>query len=129
MSRILVLLGVAASVVAAAFGGVANAAPDNGNTLTYSFTECSSGSDFEAVKQESEAAALHLADGSGKFVAMTAIVAGDQTVDGTFYEDGTTLFETAGFTGRNKLPTITCLNTSPLSGITAWVTGYVAPTK
>ena len=58
-----------------------------------------------------------------------AVVLGDQTVNGTFYADGTVLFETPGFSGTNGLPTITCTNTSPVSGITARVTGYVAPTK
>lgn len=81
------------------------------------------------MKQPSEAAALHLADDTGNFVAMKAVVLGNQTVNGTFYADGTILFETPGFSGPNGLPTITCTNTSPVSGITARVTGYIAPTK
>ena len=71
---------------------------------------------------------LHLLDGSGNFVAMKAVVFGNQTVNGTFYADGTVLFETPGFSGKNGLPTITCTNTSQTSGITARVTGYIAPT-
>lgn len=117
------------SALAAGLGGVASAEPDNANTLTYTFTSCTSGSDFQAVKQLSQAAALHLLDGSGIFVAMKAVVFGDQTVSGTFYADGTVLFETPGFSGTNGLPTITCTNTSPVSEITARVTGYIAPTK
>ena len=109
--------------------GIANAEPDNGKTVTYEFSDCTSGSDFEAVKQLGQAAALHLVGGRGNFVAMKSVVLGDQTVDGTFYADGTVLFETPGFSGPNGLPTITCTNTSPTSGITSRVTGYIAPPK
>jgi hypothetical protein len=121
-----------ATITGSVLGGVANADPSNGNTLTYDFTECvaSTGGpvpDFQAVKQLSQAAALHLLDGSGNFVAMKAVVLGDQTVNGTFYADGSVLFETPGFSGTNGLPTITCTNTSPLSGILERVTGYIAP--
>ena len=109
--------------------GVANANPSN-KTLTYFFHDCGSVQDFYAVKQPSEAAALHLLDGSGTFVAMTAVVLGDQTVGGTFYADGTVLFATPGFSeGTNNLATITCTNLSATSGILARVTGYIAPTK
>jgi hypothetical protein len=59
---------------------------------------------------------------------MAAVVHGDQTVNGTFYADGKVLFQTHGFAGTNGQPTITCTNTSPLSGITERVTGYIAPT-
>jgi hypothetical protein len=120
---------VCISALAAGFGGVAIADPDNGKTLTYTFTDCTSGPDFQAVKQLSEAAALHLVDGSGNFIAMKAVVLDDQTVNGTFYADGTVLFATPGFSGPNGLPTITCTNTSATSGITSRVTGYIAPTK
>ena len=120
---------VCVSALAGSLGGVATAEPNNDKTLTYSFTDCTSGSDFEAVKQPSEAAALHLVDGSGNVVAMKAVVEGDQTVNGTFYADGTVLFATPGFSGPNDLSTITCTSTSPVSGITSRVTGYIAPTK
>src|SRR5437588_381956 len=88
------------------FVGAASADPSNANTLTYSFTQCVSSSgasvaDFQAVKQLSQAAAQHLVDGSGNFVAMAAVVLGDQTVNGTFYADGTVLFQTPGFAGTN----------------------------
>jgi hypothetical protein len=120
---------VCVSALAGSFGGAATAEPNNDKTLTYVFTDCTSGSDFEAVKQPSEAAALHLVGGSGNFVAMKAVVLGDQTVNGTFYADGTVLFATQGFSGPNDLPTITCTSTSPVSGITSRVAGYIAPTK
>jgi hypothetical protein len=121
-----------AAIAANVLGGAASADPSNGNTLTYNFTQCvasAGGSvpDFQAVKELSQAAALHLLDGSGNFVAMKAVVLGDQTVNGTFYADGTVLFATPGFSGTNGLPTITCTNTSPLSGILERVTGYIAP--
>jgi hypothetical protein len=113
-------------------GGVAKADPSNSGTVTYDFTQCvasSGGSvpDFQAVKEFSQAAALHLLNGSGNFIAMKAVVLGDQTVNGTFYVNGTVLFSTPGFSGPNGLPTITCTNTSPVSGINARVTGYIAP--
>ena len=114
--------------IAGVLAGIAAADPNNGKTLTYHFSDCSSGpSSFDAVKQLSQAAALHLLDGSGNFVAMKAVVDGTQTVNGTVYVDGTVLFATPGFSGPNGLPTITCTNTSPLSGITERVTGYIAP--
>jgi len=119
------------SVIAGSvLGGSAQADPSNTGTVTYDFSDCvtSDGEaveDFQAVKQFSEGAALHLLDG-GNFVAMKAVVLGPQTVNGTFYEDGQVLFATPGF-DRNGLPTITCTNTSPVSGITARVTGYIAP--
>lgn len=116
------------SALAGTLGGVATAEPNNGNTLTYSFTDCTSGSDFQTVKL-SQAAGQHLLGSSGIFVTMKAVVLGAQTVNGTFYADGTVLFETPGFSGPNGLPTVTCTNTSPLSGITSRVTGYIAPTR
>jgi hypothetical protein len=121
------------SVIAGSLlGESAQADPSNTGTVTYDFTDCvaSTGGgveDFHAVKQFSEGAALHLLDGSGNFVAMKAVVEGNQTVNGIDYVDGQVLFATAGFEGRNGLPTITCTNTSPVSGITARVTGYIAP--
>jgi hypothetical protein len=115
------------SVFAVGWVGTATAEPDNEKTVLYSFTDCTSGPDFEAVKQFGQAAALHLSDDRGNFVAMKAVVLGDQTVNGTFFADGAVLFETLGFSGRNGLPTITCTNTSPVSGITLRVTGYIAP--
>jgi len=128
LKRYLAILGCL-SVLAAGGVGTAGAEPDNEKTAVYSFTDCTSGPDFEAVKQLGQAAALHISDARGNFVAMKAVVLGDQTVDGTFYADGTVLFETLGFSGRNGLPTVTCTNTSPVSGITLRVTGHIAPSK
>jgi hypothetical protein len=121
------LVVACASALAGGLAGVATADPDNVNTLTYSFTDCTSGSDFQTVKL-SQAAGQHLVGTSGIFVTMKAVVLGDQTVNGTFYADGTVLFATPGFSGPNGLPTVTCTNTSPLSGITSRVTGHFATT-
>jgi hypothetical protein len=129
------LAGVAfacALAVAATVVGVATADPSNGSDpLLYEFTDCTEGLSFEAIKQRSEGAALFLTDGSGRiFVAMAAVSDRDQTApDGTFIEEGTVFFETPGFTGRNKLPTITCTNFSPLSETWASVTGYISRSK
>ena len=111
--------------------GVAGADPSNGSDpLMYSFTNCTDGSSFEAIKQRSEGAALFLTDGSGIFVAMAAVSDRDQIApDGTFIEEGTVFFATPGFSGRNKLPTITCTNFSPLSQTWARVTGHIARSK
>ena len=111
--------------------GVAGADPSNGSDpLMYSFTNCTDGSSFEAIKHRSEGAALFLTDGSGIFVAMAAVSDRDQIApDGTFIEEGTVFFATPGFSGRNKLPTITCTNFSPLSQTWARVTGYIARSK
>jgi len=118
-------------IAGSVLGGSAQADPSNTGTVTYDFTDCvaSTGGDvedFQAVKQFGEGAALHLLDGSGNFVAMKAVVEGNQTVNGTDYVHGQVLFATPGF-DTNGLPTITCTNTSPVSGITARVTGYIAP--
>src|SRR3954465_9213065 len=85
---------VAAGVGVTAPAGIAEADPSNGHTATYSMAQCvdSTGrsvADFEAVKQFGQAAALHLLDGRGNFISMAAVVLGDQTVNGTFYADGT----------------------------------------
>ncbi len=120
-------LALAATVV-----GAASADPSNGSDpLEYEFTNCTDGTSFEAIKQRSEGAALFLTDGSGRiFVAMAAVSDRDQTApDGTFIEEGTVFFMTPGFTGRNKLPTITCTNFSPLSLTWARVTGYISRSK
>jgi hypothetical protein len=111
---------VAGSVLA----GVAGADPANDQTLTYYFEKCGKVKPFYAVKQPSGAASFTLVDGSGTFVVKEAEVLGDQTVDGTFYPDGTVLFETPGFsTGKNGQKTVTCTSLSPESGILARVTG------
>jgi hypothetical protein len=117
-------LALAATVV-----GTATADPSNGSDpLEYEFTDCTDGSSFTAIKQRSQGAALFLTDGSGRiFVAMKAVSPFEQTApDGTVIEEGTVFFETPGFSGPNKLPTITCRNFSPLSLTWADVTGYIS---
>jgi hypothetical protein len=114
-------LACLSAIAGSVLGGVAKADPSNDRTLTYEFTGCrdSNGAavpNFQAVKQPGQAAAVHLLDGRGNFLFMRA-----EDLDGNL------LFEVPGFTGRNGLPTITCINTSPLSGTTARVTGYIAP--
>jgi hypothetical protein len=121
LSRSAATLACLSVIAGSVLGGVAKADPSNDTTLTYEFTQCvaSNGAavpNFQAVKQPSQGAALHLLDGSGNFVLMKAVDL-----------DGNVLFEVPGFSGRNGLPTITCTNTSPLSGTTARVTGYIAP--
>ena len=128
LGRSFVAFVCALVVAASALVGVANADPSNGKTLTYFFQDCGAVQNFYAVKQPSQAAGLHLVNGSGTFVAIKAVVLGNQTVGGTFYADGTVLFATPGFS-TNNLPTITCTNLSPTSGILARVTGYIAPTQ
>jgi hypothetical protein len=103
-------LAFAATVV-----GVGTADPSYGSDpLTYSFTNCTDGSNFEAIKQRSEGAALFLADGSGIFVAMAAVSDRDQIApDGTFIEEGTVFFETPGFSGREAPTCRSAANTWP----------------
>ena len=117
--------------IAATQVGVAAADPTNGSDpLLYTMTNCTDGSSFQAIKQRSEGAALFLTDGSGVFVAMKAVSDRDQYApDGTFIPEGTVFFETPGFSGPNKQPTITCTNFSPLSQTWSSLTGYIAPTK
>jgi hypothetical protein len=99
--------------------GTALAAPGNGDTLTYTFTDCvgpaGSPTAFEAVKQPGGAAALHLLDGSAVFVAMSAVDV----------ETGDTLFSTPGF-AVNGLPTLTCLSVHPVLQRLHLVTGLLA---
>jgi hypothetical protein len=102
-------LACLSAIAGSVLGGSAQADPSNSGTVTYDFTDCvaSSGgtvSDFQAVKQFSEAAALHLLDGSGNFVAMKAVVLGPQTVDDVKYEDGQVLFATPWLLGHERAP-------------------------
>jgi hypothetical protein len=87
--------------------------------LTYHLTDCegpagSLGS-IDGVKQPSEAAALHLNDGS-VYVFMKAVDA----------VTGAVLFETPGFE-HNTLPTVTCDLIHPVTGEQSIVTGLIAP--
>jgi hypothetical protein len=98
----------------------ASADPSTPATLTYVFTECSGPAGtpktFDAVKQPGGAAALHLVDGRGIFVAVQA----------TDVETGTILFSTPGFE-HNQLPTVSCLLFHPVSRTWQSVVGMLAP--
>lgn len=96
------------------------ASPSTPSTLTYEFTDCigppGTPTEFDAVKQPGEAAALHLTDGSGNFIAMAA----------TDVETGDVLFTTPGFQ-KNDLPTVTCSVINPRNGREQLVTGLIVP--
>ncbi|MGE5155916.1 MAG: hypothetical protein ACM3JP_00275 [Betaproteobacteria bacterium] len=98
----------------------AAAHPSTPSTLTYHLTDCSgpagTPAQFDAVKQPGGAAALHLVDGSGMFIAT-------QAVD---VATGTVLFSTPGF-GHNDLPTVTCLAIHPVTQTLQSVTGLLIP--
>lgn len=104
-----------------ALSGTVTAHPSTPTTLTYHFTDCSgpagTPATFDAVKQPGGAAALHLVDGSGVFIAVQAIDA----------ESGTILFTTPGFL-HNDLPTISCDLIHPVTLTLQSVTGVVEPT-
>jgi hypothetical protein len=94
--------------------------PATPRTLTFDFTECTgpagTPTELEAVKQPGGAAALHLTDGTGVFIAVRAVDA----------ETGAELFSTPGFT-ENPLSTITCSLTNPTTGSNQLVTGLIVP--
>lgn len=114
---------LASALAGSMFASVANAAPDNGATLVYSFTNCDAHADFQAVKQPSGAASVHLLDGSGNFLFMRAVVLGDQ---GDLV-DGTVLFDTRGITSGNaNVETVTCDLVSPLDGVLVRTTGLLS---
>jgi hypothetical protein len=113
---------VVSALAAMTVAGVANAAPDNDATLVYSFTNCDAHADFQAVKQPSGAASVHLLDGSGNFIFMRAVVLGDQ---GDLL-DGTVLFDTRGITsGKADVETVSCDLRSPLDGVLVRTTGLL----
>ena len=113
------ITALVALVAGAALPAAASAQPSTPSTLTYEFTDCSgpagTPTDFDAVKQPGEGAALHLTDGSGIFIAVQA----------EDVETGTVLFTTPGFE-RNDLPTVTCSVVNPRNGREQLVTGLVA---
>ncbi len=101
-------------------GAGAWAAPSTARTLTYEFTGCTGPAGtptaFDAVKQPGEAAALHLADGTGNFIAMAAIDVAT----------GDLLFMTPGFE-NNDLSTVTCSVINPRNDRLQLVTGLIVP--
>jgi hypothetical protein len=96
------------------------AAPSTPSTLTYEFTGCTgpagTPSEFDAVKQPGEGAALHLTDGSRIFVV----------VEATDVATGDLLFTTPGFQ-HNDLATVTCSVINPRNESEQLVTGLIAP--
>jgi len=116
---LLVSVGLLAAMLAAT-APVAAAHPSTPATLTYHFTDCSGpvGTPewFDAVKQPGGAAALHLVDGRGIFVAVQAIDV----------QTGAVLFTTPGFE-HNQLPTVACLLTHPVTHAKQSVIGLIAP--
>jgi hypothetical protein len=117
-ASIVAAIGVLAGTLA--FTGTASAQPSTPATLTYHFTQCSgpagTPATFDAVKQPGSAAALHLVDGSGIFIAIEAI-----DVD-----SGTVLFTTPGF-DHNGLPTVSCDLVHPVTLTLQSVVGLIAP--
>ncbi|HEY6013320.1 MAG TPA: hypothetical protein VIU37_04915, partial [Candidatus Limnocylindrales bacterium] len=97
-----------------------SAHPATPATLTFHFTACTGPSGtpaaFDAVKQPSSAAALHLVDGSGIFVAVSAVDVAS----------GATLFATPGFQ-HNAVATVACRLIHPVSGTLQAVVGMLAP--
>jgi hypothetical protein len=119
MKQLMATLACAAAVLGSVLGGVAGAE----SKLTYYFDKCGKVKAFYAVKQESGSGSFNLVGSTQTFVVKKAVVLGDQTVDGTFYADGTVLFDTPGFSGTKADPAVTCTSLSPESGILARVTG------
>ena len=111
--------------------GVATADPTKGSDpLLYTMSGSPTVQVFKRSSNEAKVRRVFLTDGSGVFVAMKAVSDRDQYApDGTFIPEGTVFFETPGFSGPNKHPTITCTNFSPLSQTWSSLTGYIAPTK
>jgi len=99
---------------------VAGASPPT--PLRFQFTDCSGPAGtparFEAVKEPSSGAALHLVDGSGIFIAV-------QAVD---VETGRVLFSTPGF-DHNKLPTVACRLVHPVTQARLSIIGLIAPVR
>jgi hypothetical protein len=121
MARTRLLIAMLALVAGAGLSeAAASAAPSTPNTLTYEFTGCTGPgpTEFDAVKQPGEAAALHLTDGSGVFIALAAVDV----------ETEAELFKTPGFE-RNALSetTITCSVVNPRNGREQLVTGLIVP--
>ena len=107
-------LGVSVAV------GVARADPSSPKTLTYHLTSCTGGgapTSFDAVKEPSNAASLHLTSGTGTFVIQEAF---DVTT-------GTLQFTTPGLTHNNVATTTCTLLHHPVTGDKLIVTGVLTP--
>jgi hypothetical protein len=121
LARFRSIIALLALVAGAALPAAdASADPSTPRTLTYVFTACTGPAgtpmQFDAVKQPGGAAALHLTDSSGIFIAI-------QAVD---VETGAVLFTTPGFQ-HNNLTTIMCSLVNPINGREQVVTGLVVP--
>jgi hypothetical protein len=120
MARYQSIFAVLALAAGALCPAAASADPSTPSTLTYEFTDCSgpagTPTQFDAVKQPGEAAALHLSDGGGLFIAVAAVD----------IETGDLLFTTPGFES-NGLATVTCSVVNPRNGREQLVTGLVVP--
>lgn len=96
------------------------ALPSTPATLTFQFTACTGPSGtpagFDAVKQPGSGAALHLVDGSGIFVAVSAVDVAS----------GAVLFAIPGFE-HNGVATVACRLIHPVSGTVEAVVGMLAP--
>jgi hypothetical protein len=119
-SRILAVVACVAGLAVVLPVAGAWAAPSTPSTLTYEFTGCTgpagTPSEFDAVKQPGEGAALHLTDGSRIFVV----------VEATDVATGDLLFTTPGFQ-HNDLATVTCSVINPRNESEQLVTGLIAP--
>ena len=119
MARVLASIGL----LAVALGWTAvpvSAQPATPATLTFHFTGCSGPAGtpaaFDAVKQPGSGAALHLVDGRGIFVAVSAVDVAS----------GAVLFSTPGFE-HNRVATVACRLVHPVSGTLQAVVGMLAP--
>jgi len=117
---ILATVSMLAVMLAITTGPAAAAHPSTPTTLTYRFTDCSgpagTPATFDAVKQPGGAAALHLVDTNGIFIAVQAIDVAS----------GTLLFTTPGFE-HNNLPTVACQLIHPVTLSLQSVIGVIAP--
>lgn len=99
-----------------------SADPSTPTMVTFHFTDCvgpaGTPSSLDAVKQPGGAAALHLVDGRGIFVAVRA----------TDVATGEVLFSTPGFE-HNGLPTVACLLLHPVTHTAQSVVGMLTPAR
>jgi hypothetical protein len=120
MVRHLVSIGLLAGMLAVTTAPTTAAQAPTSTMLTYHFTDCSgpagTPTTFDGVKQPGGAAALHVVDGSGIFIAVQAIDVAS----------GTILFTTPGFE-QNDLPTVTCQLVHPVTLRLQAVIGLLVP--
>jgi hypothetical protein len=114
----LLLALVAVSTMATA--GAAHADPVNDGSVTITLSDCigpaGTPSSFDVAKIPNPAAALHLVNGTGTFVLMSAT---DETT-------GLLVFTTPGFE-HNDRALVTCSFVSPTTGHTIVASGQMTP--